>query len=99
MSTSESTFSSTSSFWNTTTALIAATVAMAVVATPDYVSPNKTTDCCGIVDVIGNTEDHPDARGFLLDGSSNKGTSSYSFNNNNSNEKDSDNGDGKYNDM
>jgi hypothetical protein len=59
MSTSESTFSSSSSFWNTTTALIAATVAMAVVATPDYVSPNKTTDCCGIVDVIG-TKDHPD---------------------------------------
>ena len=67
MSTSESTFSSSSSFWNTTTALIAATVAMAVVATPDYVSPNKTTDCCGIVGVIG-TKDHPDAREFLLDG-------------------------------
>ncbi|OEU15019.1 hypothetical protein FRACYDRAFT_239700 [Fragilariopsis cylindrus CCMP1102] len=76
MSTSDSTFSSSSScsFWNTTTALIAA-----VVATSDYVSPNKPTDCCGMVD---------DSR------SSNKGTSSYSFNNNNSNEKDIDNGDG-----
>ena len=68
MSTSESTFSSSSSsFWNTTTALIAATVATTVVATSDYVSPNKTTDCCGIVGVIG-TKDHPDAREFLLDG-------------------------------
>ena len=67
MSTSESTFSSSSSFWNTTTALIAATVATTVVATSDYVSPIKTTDCCGIVGVIG-TKDHPDAREFLLDG-------------------------------
>ena len=67
MSTSESTFSSSSSFWNTTTALIAATVATTVVATSDYVSPNKTTDCCGIVGVIG-TKDHADAREFLLDG-------------------------------
>ena len=70
MSTSESTFSSSSSsysFWNTTTALLAATVATTVVATSDYVSPIKTTDCCGIVGVIG-TKDHPDAREFLLDG-------------------------------
>jgi hypothetical protein len=66
MSTSESNFSS-SSFWNTTTALIAATVATTVLATSDYVSPNKTTDCCGIVGVIG-TKDHADAREFLLDG-------------------------------
>jgi len=55
-------------FWNAT-ALIAAAVTTTVVVTSNVVSlyETKTTDCCGIVGVIG-TKDHPNAREFLLDG-------------------------------
>lgn len=57
-----------SSFWNATV-LLATAVATTIVVTSDFVplSETKTTDCCGIVGVIG-TKDHPNAREFLLDG-------------------------------
>jgi len=54
--------------WNAVNAatLIAAAAAATAFATSENSSP-VTTDCCGIVGVIG-TEKHDDARKFLLDG-------------------------------
>jgi len=56
-----------SSLWNATNAaaLVAAAAATTAFATSD--SAGVTTDCCGIVGVIG-TDKNTDAREFLLDG-------------------------------
>ena len=67
VSTLSSPESESSPLWNMTNAaaLVAAAVATTAFATAD--SPAVTTDCCGIVGVIG-TDKHKDAREFLLDG-------------------------------
>lgn len=64
LSTSES---ESSPLWNMTNAaaLVAAAAATTAFATSDSLA--VTTDCCGIVGVIG-TGEHKDAREFLLDG-------------------------------
>ncbi|VEU39811.1 unnamed protein product [Pseudo-nitzschia multistriata] len=53
-----------SSLWNTASA---AALIAAAAATTTFVSSDSTTDCCGIVGVIG-TDKNADAREFLLDG-------------------------------
>lgn len=67
VSTLSSSESESSPLWNATSAaaLVVAAVATMALATSD--SPAVTTDCCGIVGVIG-TGKHKDAREFLLDG-------------------------------
>ena len=66
-SASASSDSDQKSVWNAANAaaLIAAAAATIAFTTSD--SSSVTTDCCGIVGVIG-TEKHTDARKFLLDG-------------------------------
>ena len=70
-------------------------VATTVVATSDYVSPNKSTDCSGIIDVIGaNYKEYNNYNHVNDDNCTEKHanrSSSYSFNNNNvKNDKEND---------
>jgi len=67
LSSTASSESDSSSVWNAmnVVTLVAAAAAVTAFATSD--SAAVTTDCCGIVGVIG-TKKHSDAREFLLDG-------------------------------
>lgn len=65
LSSSTSSESDHSPLWNATN--LAALVAAAAATTAFATSDSVTTDCCGIVGVIG-TSKHTDAREFLLDG-------------------------------
>eukprot|EP00533_Pseudo-nitzschia_delicatissima_P005356 CAMPEP_0116096450 /NCGR_PEP_ID=MMETSP0327-20121206/10186_1 /TAXON_ID=44447 /ORGANISM="Pseudo-nitzschia delicatissima, Strain B596" /LENGTH=721 /DNA_ID=CAMNT_0003588151 /DNA_START=69 /DNA_END=2234 /DNA_ORIENTATION=+ len=67
VSTLSSPESESSPLWNMTNAAALVTAAVATTAFATADSPAVTTDCCGIVGVIG-TGKHKDAREFLLDG-------------------------------